>query len=190
MRDLDQFFTKPHIARLCWMSLLPLLCKLTGKMKDELLFIEPSAGDGSFYDLFPENKVGVDIAPRRNIFIGKDFLEWKYKPFFYGKKDVVIVGNPPFGKRGSLAVPFFVKAASIAATIAFIVPVIFRKYFIHKQSPEKWRLVYSTNLPRNSFYTDSKGDYEVNTEFQVWTCLPSTHKDFRLTVPPPVPCRL
>ncbi len=185
MRGLDQFFTKQYVAMLCWKSLCPVLLKLTGKKTGDLLFIEPSAGDGAFYDLLPENKVGVDILPRRPEFISADFLEWEYRPFFYRRSDVVIIGNPPFGTRGDLAVRFFIKAAQIADTVAFIVPVIFRKYFIHKKLPEGWRLIYWTDLPRDAFWTDGESTYEANTEFQVWTRLPSAHKDFRLVAPPP-----
>ena len=79
-----------------------------------------------------EHKVGIDIEPRRDEFVGTDFLKWTYRPFFHKRSDTVVIGNPPFGTRGDLAVQFFNKAAKVADTIAFIVPVIFRKYFIHK----------------------------------------------------------
>lgn len=186
---LDRFFTKPDIAGLCWMSLLPVLRKLTGKTIKELFFIEPSAGDGVFYDLLPkgqDRRMGIDIAPLRDEFVKRDFLKWDYRPFSCPGKDIVIVGNPPFGTRGDLAVQFLNKAASIADTVAFIVPVIFRKYFIHKQIVRGLRWIYSTDLPRNSFRTKKKTDYEVNTEFQIWTRLPTEYKDRRLSVPPPI----
>ncbi len=188
IQPIDQFFTKPYIASLCWRSLCPVLRKLTGKNTDELFFIEPSAGDGAFYRFLPQgdmHRVGVDIAPRCEEFIRRDFLTWDYRPFHYRRPDIVVVGNPPFGKRGALAVKFFQKAAEIADTIAFIVPVIFRKFFVHKQLPPNFRWVYATDLPRLAFRTDKKDEYEVNTEFQVWTRLSSTHKDSRLFTPPP-----
>ena len=186
---LDQFFTKPDTAHLCWNSLLPVLRTLTGKPINDLFFIEPSAGDGVFYDLLPEGqdrRMGVDIAPLRTDFVKHDFLTWDYRPFFHPRKDIVIVGNPPFGTRGDLAVNFFNKAATLADTIAFIVPVIFRKHFIHKQLPTGLRWVYSNDLPRNAFRTLKKTDYEVNTEFQIWTRFPSIHKDRRLFARPPI----
>lgn len=189
LKAIDQFFTKPEIARLCWVSLLPVLRKLTGKTIGQLHFIEPSAGDGSFYDLLPEGRdrrMGIDIAPLRGEFVRRDFLTWDGKPFSYPRKDTVAVGNPPFGNRGNLAVQFVNKAAAVADTIAFIVPVIFRKHFIHKQLNNGLRWVHATDLPRNSFRTLKKPDYEVNTEFQVWTRLPSNHKNRRLFAPPPI----
>ena len=189
MRGVDQFFTKKHIALLCWQSLMPVLRKLAGKRIGNLYFIEPSVGDGVFYDLLPngpEHKVGIDIDPRRDEFISTDFLKWTYRPFFHKRSDTVVIGNPPFGTRGNLAVQFFNKATQIADTIAFIVPVIFRKHFIHKKLPEGWRWIYSTDLPRGAFWTEKKETYEVNTEFQVWTRLESSHKNRRLFTPPPL----
>lgn len=185
--QLDQFFTKPYVATLCWDSLCPILLKLTGKNIKDLCYIEPSAGDGVFFDLLPYGqRIGIDIDPRRNEFLGADFLSLNPSLFTFERSDTVIVGNPPFGKRGKMAVAFFNKASQIADTIAFILPVIFRKYFIHKMLPGNWRWIYSTSLPRQAFWTEKKGDFEVNTEFQIWTRLSSTHENLRLFNPPPL----
>lgn len=187
-KRLDQFFTRPDVATQCWRSLLPVLRKLTGKTKDGLFFIEPSAGAGAFYDLFPGGKgrcLGMDITPRRSEFVRGDFLKWKYRPR-HPRKNVVIVGNPPFGTRGDLAIRFMNKAATIADTVAFIVPVIFRKYLVHKKITEGLRLVHALDLRRDAFWTDKQERYAVNTEFQVWTRLESSHRDMRLFSPPPI----
>ena len=187
MQNLDQIFTKPYVATLCWDSLCSILPKLTGKTIKDLYFIEPSVGDGVFFDLLPYGqRIGIDIIPRRKEFIGTDFLTWNPHPFLCKKSDTIIVGNPPFGKRGKMAVDFFNKASQIADTIAFILPVIFRKYFIHKTLSNDFRWIYSTSLPRQAFWTDKKSTYEVNTEFQVWTRLCSSHKNLRLFSPPPL----
>ena len=187
MHGLDQFYTKPYVASLCWRSLCPVINKLTGKGIKDLYFIEPSVGDGAFYDLLPKNnRCGVDISPRRKEFVGRDFLTWSYRPFFHKKRNIIVIGNPPFGKRGDLAVKFLNRASTIADTIAFIVPVIFRKHFIHKLIDPSLKWIYSTDLPRSSFWTEQKDTYEVNTEFQIWTRLDSIHKDRRLFAPPPI----
>ncbi len=89
MNKLDQFFTKKVVARRCWDNLLPVLKKLTGKTKQDLFFIEPSAGDGSFYDLLPQKKnqrIGIDIDPLRKIFIKQDFISWKPPKFQHLKE--------------------------------------------------------------------------------------------------------
>lgn len=186
VRDLDQFFTKPDVAADCWRDLQPVLGELAGRRLSRLRFIEPGAGEGGFYDLLPEGRrLGLDIAPRRPEFMEQDFLDWSYVPPA-PREDMVVVGNPPFGRRGDLAVAFFRKAAEFADTIAFIVPVIFRKHAIHKQLPGGFRWVHALDLPRAAFWTSEASDYEVNTEFQVWTRRPSGHEDRRLFRPPPI----
>ena len=184
---LDQFFTRPEVARRCWKSLAPLLQTLAGKRAEALHFIEPGAGAGAFYDLFPPAaaRIGLDIAPRRADFLARDFLQWNARPKA-PRRDVVVVGNPPFGARGASAVAFFNHAATMADTVAFIVPVIFRKYFIHKKLHPDFRWIKSAALPRDSFWTDKRERYSVNTEFQVWTRLPSRRKNMRLFSPPPI----
>lgn len=185
MRQLDQFFTKREIALSCWESLCPLLSELTGKTVNDLHFIEPSAGNGAFYDLLPSaNRTGIDIDPQRKEFIGQDFLTWSWRPL--SQRDTVIIGNPPFGKRGNMAVRFINKASQLADTVAFIVPVIFRKFFIHNLVDPSMRWIHSTPLPREAFSTKKKETYGVNTEFQVWTRLASHHKNRRLFSPPPI----
>lgn len=186
MPQLDQFFTKPCVAVSCWHSVYPVLRQLTAKRLEELYFIEPSAGNGVFYDLLPQTaRIGIDIEPRRADFLRQDFLTWNYHPDNYQKKDIVVIGNPPFGKRASMAVKFLNKAGMIADTVAFIVPVVFRKYLIHKLIDPSMRWIYSTSLPSAAFWTDKRDIYKVNTEFQIWTRLNSPHKNRRLFAPPP-----
>ena len=120
------------------------------------------------------------MAPKHKEVIKRDFLKTRFK-----HDNSIVIGNPPFGKRGKLAVEFVNKALTIADTVAFIVPVIFRKYFIHKQINPSARLIKCIGLEPCSFRTFSKADYCVNTEFQVWTARQSGHKDKRLFEPPP-----
>lgn len=180
---LDQFYTKPDIARRCLARAAPLIRRLAG---DDPFYIEPSAGDGAFYDLLPKTRrVGFDLEPRHKDVIKRDFIRMRYKPPAE-ERSVVVIGNPPFGLRGKLAVEFFGKAFTLADTVAFIVPVIFRKYFIHKRMPEGARWIHTTPLPCAAFRTFNKDSYCVNTEFQLWTRLPSRHKDRRLFAAPPI----
>ena len=140
---------------------------------DPAVYIEPSAGAGAFYDLLPADipKIGIDLEPRRREFRKQDFLAWS-KSRRYPNRRTVVVGNPPFGTRGKLAVAFFNHAATMADTIAFVVPVIFRKYFIHKQLAEGWNLSKIKPLGREAFVR-SDGKYaNINTDFQIWTKLP------------------
>ena len=197
---LDQFYTQHRIARECWEALQSVLLKeqLGESLSEELgegfgkefgeslFFVEPSAGDGVFYDLLPERRrVGLDIAPRHPEVREWDFLGGKYG-LRSAKESTVVVGNPPFGKRGKLAVQFFQRAFELADTVAFIVPIIFRKYFIHKQMPNEVAWIYGKALPSDSFRTAEQSVYSVRTEFQIWTRLPTTGEDLRLTMPPAI----
>ena len=126
----------------------------------------------------------MDIAPRRHDFLCADFLTprvWNHP-----RRQTIVIGNPPFGKRGKMALAFFVRAAQMADIAAFIVPVIFRKYFIHKQMPKGWRWIFAKQLPRDAFQTPDGKSAAVNTEFQVWTKYQTGGEDGRLFAPPPI----
>lgn len=180
---LDQFYTRPDIARECVHKANSIICKL---IEEPPFYIEPSAGDGVFYDLLPhKNRIAFDIEPHHEEVIKCDFLHSSYKPPV-PRKRVVVIGNPPFGLRGKLAVAFMRKAFAVADIVAFIVPVIFRKYFIHKQLPKGVRWIDSLELPHNSFRTFTHANYNVHTEFQIWTRTPSKHIDKRLFISPPI----
>ena len=183
---MDEFYTRLDVARECWSELRQLMGEL-GLDENIAHFIEPSAGDGVFYDLLPsDRRVGYDIEPRHPEVECRDFLAHGVDALIAGDINTVVIGNPPFGKRGKLAVQFFVQAARTANTIGFIVPIIFRKYFIHKQLPADFRWVRSKALPRTAFRLPDGKPYAVNAEFQIWTRIPSEHTNMRLRQPPPI----
>ena len=190
---LGQFYTKKEIAKLCWEHLSDTLSFLNKNMDDDnLLFLEPSAGTGSFFKLMPpQRRLGMDLEPKYKGVKKQDFF--KIFQLDYDSDNVIVVGNPPFGKRGNLAVSFFNHSACLASTIAFIVPVIFRKFMIHKKLVSSMRFVSKLELPRDSFELSNGKSYSVNTEFQIWTklecscddmrlgeALPISHKDFQI----------
>lgn len=213
--DLDQYYTRPEVARRCVDRLNELLA-LTGEpaQTGELaqmgappgfFFVEPSAGAGAFYDCLPAGRrLGLDICPpaERSDILCQDFLEWEPaglgKPAGLGNlapppqiappspDKVVVVGNPPFGSRGRTAVAFFCAAARFAATIAFVLPVSFRKFHIHKQLPDDYRWVSSLDLPADAFELPDKSNYRVNAEFQIWSTLDAFTDDHRLRQPPAI----
>lgn len=173
MKNFDKFYTKSHIAQQC-----------LNKVKTNFdLWIEPSAGNGSFYSLLPSNKIGIDILPEHDHLIKHDFLKWI--PNYSG--NFITIGNPPFGKNSSLAIKFFNHAASFSNTIAFIVPRTFEKSSVHKRLNTSFHLDYNEVLPKNSFLFNDE-DYSVPTVFQIWNKkaflrsfenLPTTHNDFQ-----------
>ena len=58
-RKLDQFYTCPHYALEFYNNISNLLL-----MADYDIILEPSAGDGSFYNLLDERRIGIDICPK------------------------------------------------------------------------------------------------------------------------------
>ena len=182
--SLDQFYTKETIAKLCWNHLIDITPSLNKNIKD-LFFLEPSAGKGAFYKLMPEQRrIGMDLEPKCDSVKSQNFL--KTLKIEFEPHHTVIVGNPPFGKRGNLAVAFFNHAAHLAETVAFIVPVIFRKFRVHKKLDARMKFISKLELPKESFEFDNGKAYSVNTEFQVWTRLPCLRKDMREYDPLPI----
>lgn len=159
-RKLDQFYTKPEIAKNCIAQLRDIL---NGFERYESI-VEPSAGDGAFYSLLdPSKRIGLDIEPKMSGIAAQDFLMWSTR-----SANTLVVGNPPFGVQSALALKFFIHAAEFSNTIAFIVPVSWTKWSHQRRLPEEFRLIFSTNLPKNAF-TFEGDDYDVPCVFQVWT---------------------
>jgi len=175
--SLNLFYTKPEVAALCWEYFLKTLPSINKTVSD-LFFLEPSAGTGAFYKhLPPERRLGIDIHPKCENINKKDFFSVTDLPHL--PNETAIIGNPPFGKRGKLAIAFFNHAAILADIVSFIVPVNFRKYIVHKQLNESMRFISKLALQRDAFVLDSGKTYSVNTEFQIWTRSPSPHQDMR-----------
>ena len=180
-QQLDQFYTKENIAKMCWEHLLH---EMNININDDITFLEPSAGKGVFLNLMPERKrFGFDIEPKHDDIEKRNFFDIVA---IDDPNTNVVVGNPPFGKRAKLAVSFFNHAASIASTVAFIVPIIFQKFAIHKKLDSRMKFVSRLPLPKDAFELDNGKSYAVNTEFQVWTRMYCEHEDMREYTPPPI----
>lgn len=181
---LDQFYTKPNVAKECYFFLLAILPKL-GLKRRQVFFVEPSAGAGNFLDLVPgKRKIGIDIDPQGKGIVKQDFFDWSgpHQP----RANVVTFGNPPFGRRARLAMKFFNTAAEFSDTIAFIVPVQFRKYSVHSKLAKEYSLVAEKLLGSDAFYTTSGKNFHANCVFQVWTKHPTRLKNLRLLTSPPI----
>ena len=161
--SLDQFYTKPEVAAACWKHFTDTLSTLNRNFSD-LFFVEPAAGTGAFYELLPlRRRLGIDIVPKCSDVKPQNFF--KVTNFPFDPKDIAIIGNPPFGKRGKLAIDFFNHASDLADLVAFIVPVNFRKFIVHKQLNPSMRFISKLPLPRDAFHLDTGKSYSVNTEF-------------------------
>ncbi len=182
--SLDQFYTKPEIAAACWKHFTDTLVRLNRNPND-MFFIEPAAGSGVFYKLLPQQRrLGIDLVPKCDDVRPQDFFE--LTDLRSTPSEIAIIGNPPFGKRGKLAIAFFNHAAHLADIIAFIVPVNFRKFTTHKQLDPSMRFISKLPLPRDAFHLHTGKSYSVNTEFQIWTRLATPHPDMRQYKPLPI----
>lgn len=156
----DQFFTPISIAAHCWKTFIR---EISINISD-FVFVEPSAGDGSFLKVLPQGTIAFDIEPRNNSIQKQDYLLWKPKD---GDKYVVF-GNPPFGLRGNLALKF-INHSSFADYVCFILPQLFVSD--GKGSPRKrvkgFNLVYSEKLTA-LFYTPDNQNVKINGVFQIW----------------------
>ncbi len=166
---LDMFFTKPEIAKHYFLQLMDYL-KGKNINLNECVFIEPSAGTGSFYNLLPkEQSIGLDIYPMARNVLQQDFLSWEF-PANIKNKIKIFIGNPPFGYRGWLALSFMNYAAKIADYIAFILPMSFQSD--GKGSPKNrvngMKLELSEIIPVNSFISPLGKTEKVNALWQIW----------------------
>jgi len=141
---LDKFYTKPEIVDKC----LDMISKCI-KIEDFNLIIEPSAGNGNFLlkiqsQIKNTQVIGIDILPEHPSIIKQDYLT------FYPSEtesNILVIGNPPFGKVSSLAVKFFNHSAKFAETIAFIIPRTFRKTSIQNRLDCNFHLIYDEDIP-------------------------------------------
>ena len=174
VRDRDQFYTKRAVARQC-VKTFRRVAKDIGVDLRRKHWIEPSAGCGWFLLEFPRTRrTGIDLEPKgeaKDEIVEHDFLLWHPDPFPHG---CVVLGNPPFGLRGHLALQFVNRAAEFADMVGFIVPQLFcsdGKGVPGKRVDPRLKLAYSEPLPENSFETPDGRDLDVSTTFQVWTAV-------------------
>ena len=95
----------------------------------------------------------------------------------------MVIGNPPFGKKGKLAAEFINKSAEISETIGFVLPLTFRRWSIQSKLNKDLQLIYDINLEPNSFLADDK-TYFLNSCFQIWTKRKSNYPDLRIEEKP------
>lgn len=167
-RAKDQFFTKHNTSLYCYHKTLEVLYDIGVNEKD-YSFIEPSAGCCSFYKIFPkERRIGIDIEPKGAL--KNELKQQNYLDFTPPQGKYIVMGNPPFGLRGNLALRFINHSYKFADVVAFILPPLFNS--TGKGVPMTrvfgYKLLHSEKLPLNSFaYPDGK-NVEIATIFQVW----------------------
>ncbi len=157
----EHFLTGDALARRC----VRRVDELLGLHSFDLI-VEPSAGDGSFLRLLPpEHRFGIDIEPGAPGIQQGDFLQWG--PGAGSPARILTIGNPPFGRRGALAVKFVNHACSFSAAVALILPRSFNKYTFQDRVHPRFHLV-SSEICTDSFGVGGGQSRRVNTVFQIW----------------------
>ena len=153
----DRFYTPPIIVDKC-LSILDL------SIYD--CIIEPSAGTGNFSNKLP-NCFKYDLIPEAEDIIQADWLKLD-KSIFNKYSKILICGNPPFGEQSKLAIDFFNEAAKIADTIAFILPLSFKKISLQNRLDLNFELSNEIMLDDCFFILKNKEEIKVPCVFQVW----------------------
>lgn len=151
---LDQYYTKPEIAKY--------FSKLIVDRYPDGMFVEPSAGHGSFSLNFT-NIISYDLEPKFEECIEQDFLQSDLT----SHENCVYVGNPPFGKNSSLALKFINKCMWNARAVCFILPRTFKKVLFQERVNLNYSVVYEEDVAKNSFLLEGK-EYDVPCVFQIW----------------------
>lgn len=161
---MDKYYTNPKIAQRC--------CSIISKKiqidyEDDMI-IEPSAGNGAFIQPIKKlckNNLFLDISPENKTIKKQDFLTFYPEDNVYRK--IHVIGNPPFGFKGSMAIKFIKRACTFCNTISFILPKSFAKDSMKKSVPLHFHLLYSADIPDNSFHYKEM-IYDIPCIFQIW----------------------
>lgn len=181
-----QFYTEPSIARYC-------IDILSDKLKtlnyNNFKFLEPSAGTGNFIDAAEQKYadceiVSIDIDPYDNRVRKMDYLKSTTRKLHLKKKDhVIVIGNPPFGKKSTLAIQFFNKSCEYADIIAFILPLQFEKWSVQSKLNKDMKLIFSERLDPKSFIFKDK-EVSIRCCFQIWVKNHLSEEDLRIRKAP------
>ena len=156
---LDKFYTLPEYSKKCISNVINLY-----NMSNFQLIIEPSAGNGSFLNqINSKNKLGIDILPEHPDILKMDFFDYYPNKLI---KNILVIGNPPFGKVSSLAIKFFNHSAQWADIIAFIIPRTFRRPSVQNKLNNNFHLVYDEDVPTKPCCFTPK--MMVKCCFQIW----------------------
>jgi hypothetical protein len=137
----DKFYATPEVAKLCIDSI---------DISEYDTIVEPSAGDGSFYNqINHKNKIGIDIMPECEGLIEQDFIKWT--PDTNNK--ILTIGGPPWGVRGKLALEFINHSFKFSDTVAFILPCYFdpKRRLPEQAVRPNYKIINSFTLPDFSF---------------------------------------
>lgn len=159
--NLDKYYTPKDTVELC-----------VNKVKEVVgvdfdVVVEPSAGGGAFIEAientFSGDKVYLDIEPTGDGVAEQDYLTLDVDGF--KQKNVLVIGNPPFGTRNTLSVKFFKKSIQYADVIALILPI---SQLNNNQQMYEFDLVSSTDLGGLPYTNEVGKEREVHCCFNIY----------------------
>ncbi|MBQ7749413.1 hypothetical protein IJR75_02380 [bacterium] len=107
-RNHDQFYTTTNCVSFVLNKSFSFLRKNKIKIDNKNIFVEPSAGTGSFVKYLQKknfsNIEAYDIEPKYSNVRRKNFFDLKLK---FNKK-IIVIGNPPFGYKSKMAIEFII----------------------------------------------------------------------------------
>ncbi len=165
-KEKDQFYTPDSTSKYCLSKFINIIAEYNDSEKN-YTFIEPSAGNGVFLKNLPsDRRIGLDIEPKFSEIKKQDFLEWE--PI--EKKKYVVIGNPPFGLRGQLALKFINHSSKFSDYVCFILPQLFESdgKGVPRKRVEGLNLIHSEKLD-TSFESPKSKLIRVQCIFQIWS---------------------
>lgn len=159
----EQYYTQQHVAD----TLVDVVSQHCDLSRFDAI-VEPSAGTGVFIEalskVVDENTVvAYDIEPKHASIQQGDFL----KQTLPTDLNILVIGNPPFGRQSSLAKQFIKHSCTFASTIAFILPLSFKKESMTTCFDMYFHKVYEQEMDPKSF-TYLQKMYAVPCVFQIW----------------------
>jgi hypothetical protein len=165
-KEKDQFFTSENNVKYCYDT----MCFILERYNEDAslyTYIEPSAGGGNFLKVLPSDRtIAMDIEPKAHSIIESDFLSWTPPPGKY-----IVIGNPPFGLRGNLALRFINHSYPFADFVCFILPQLFESdgKGVPRKRVRGYNLIHSEKLQDSTFYYPNSDKVVVHTVFQIWS---------------------
>lgn len=167
----DKFYTDPQVAKQCIDTL---------DLNQYDLIIEPSAGSWAFSRHLPRDKtISFDLFPDESWpeTRQQDFLQLDLMGLITTKDahNVLIIGNPPYGRLSSLAMKFVQKSCinvdnilfNVKTTVAFVLSETFAKNSYRVRVPTTHTMTQHVHLG-SPFTVDDEPYTALNCGWFVW----------------------
>jgi len=179
--NLNQFQTDSNLAEKLFQ-----IIKNSFDKDNNKFYIEPSAGEGSFYNILPQNRragvdIDTDLQEKYPEYIFSDFLKTNAKQIFQSKaatttrENIIVIGNPPFSLRSTvkkgplnnrltggsknMSLLFINHAATMADTVCMILGCNMRKLSIQEKVNNELHLVHEEILSSQLWKNSDKQSF-------------------------------